>query len=138
MVMGREQTDALCNGIMLARRGAQFLHLILELYKSYRGEVEEWGARANRMPHALASRYPQLIHVEESSLDRPNWKESRSIYAGLYNWTSNYAMHLWVRKWPNEFRPQGTRDIRAINTTLGEISRLILYGEPSPRLYAPN
>lgn len=72
MVMGREQTDALCNGIMLARRGAQFLHLILELYKSYLGVKEEWGARANRIPHALALRYPQLIHVEEDSLDRPN------------------------------------------------------------------
>lgn len=132
MVLGREQHDALCNGIIIACRGAPFLQLIIELYNSYLGENEGWGDRANRMPHQLALNHPELIHVEEMSLNRPNWVESPVIYNGLYDWRSNFAMHLWVRKWPKQYVPQGFEDVRTANTTIGEMARWILYGSSDP------
>lgn len=132
MVLGREQPEALCNGIIIARRGAPFLQLILNLYDSYLGDDEEWGYRANREPHRLALSHPELIHIEETSLDRPNWKESPLIYSGLYDWRSNFAMHLWVRKWPEQDVPQGLKDVATANTTIGEMTRWILYGSSDP------
>ena len=43
----------------------------------------------------------------------------------LWNWSQNYAVHLWYRTHPNEYSPS---NIRCLNTTTGEILRHIYYG----------
>jgi len=128
-VIGREGHQALCNGILLAARGAPFLRLLLEQYHSYLGPTEYWAVKSVLNADKLARLYPHLVHVEETTLDRPNWEEMDQIYDGKYNWTSNYAVHLWIRLWPQEKRPNGVEDILTKNTTLGEIARLAMFGE---------
>lgn len=130
VVMGREDSDALCNGIIIAMRGAPFLRLMLEQYHSYQGPQEIWGEKSVVNSNKLAQLYPHLVHVEETSLNRPGPLESAQIYGGRYDWKKNYAVHLWIRMWPQEKRPKGLEDIRNSTTTFGEIARLIIFGSP--------
>ena len=127
-VIGRETADGLCNGIMVAERDAPFLRLILEQYHSYQGSNEEWAGKSVYSPHKLALLYPHLVHVEETTLNRPNWKEKDQIYDGRYNWKNNYAVHLWMRTWPKEKRPNGVEDILTKKTTFAELARLAIFG----------
>jgi len=85
--------------------------------------------KATIVPHQLAAIYPHLIHVEETSLNRPNWQadEVRTLYLGHYDWSQNYAIHVWQRSAPSKI-PQVPEDINQLNSTLGQISRFILYG----------
>jgi len=134
MVMGRETESQINSGILLAKRDAPFLSLWLETYKSYRGVSESWVGKATAVPHVLAGLYPHLIHVEETSLNQPNWREMNKIYFEIYNWSNNYAMHIWqmyTRK--GVIVPQEPRDVDRLNTTLGEITRYILYGSKGLR-----
>ena len=127
-VIGREIPNGLCNGIMVAERGAPFLRLLLELYNSYLGSKEGWNVKSVHNPHTLASLYSHLVHVEETTLNRPNWIEMVQIYDGWYNWTQNYAVHLFLRMWPDDKLPNGVEDILTRNTTLGELARRVIYG----------
>lgn len=127
MALGREREDGVCNGIMVAQKGALFLRLMLEQYHSYKGLKEEWAEKSVHNVHTLARVYPHLVHVEETSLNRPNWREKLLIYDGCYDWRENYAIHLWIRTWPEKERPTRMADVIGKTTTLGSISRLILF-----------
>lgn len=125
-VLGRESDDSVGNGIILSRPKASFLHLLLEQYWSYAGEKEEWATQSVHNVHKLALIYRHLIHVEERSLNRPNWLERAQIYEGNYDWKNeNYAIHLWLRLWPKEKVPSNWEDLTHVNTTIGLIARHI-------------
>jgi len=129
-VMGRATDIDINCGTVLATKGAPFLSLWLLSYDSYRGKGEQYSHKATIVPHQLAMLYPNLIHVEERSLNRPNWKqhEMRVLYLGKYDWSSNYAIHVWHRYLPQGAKvPQGPGHINQAQTTLGEICRYILY-----------
>ena len=132
-VIGRETPGGLCNGIMVAERGAPFLRLLLEQYHTYLGSYEGWNRKSVVNANILAGLYPHLVHVEETTLNRPNWKEMDQIYDGWYNWTQNYAVHLWVRLWPDEKRPNGVEDILTKKTTFAELARLAIFGSHEVR-----
>src|SRR6218665_987293 len=137
-VIGRETSYGLCNGIMVAERGAPFLRLLLEQYHSYLGPKEGWAVKSVLNADKLARLYPHLVHVEGTTLDRPNFEEKAQIYDGKYNWTKNYAVHLWIRLRPQEKRPNGVEDILMKNTTLGELARLAMFGTHEIRKNAIN
>lgn len=128
VVMGLEAPGRLCNGIMLGVRGAPFLRLLLEQYHSYKGEEEAWAEKSVENTHKLAELYPHLIHIEETSLDRPSWFETDLMFNQVYNWSQNYAVHLFIRMWPNEKKPTGPEDILTARTTLGQLARRIMFG----------
>jgi len=137
-VMGRVTPDQINSGIVLSRRGEAFLSLWLESYKSYKGKGETYTHKATIVPHKLAELYPHLIHVEEESLNKPNWKPEgmRQLYTGHYNWSDNYAIHLWHRYLPSGVSvPKKPEDIEHLNSTLGEVIRFILYGSDNITLY---
>ena len=113
---------------MIAERGAPFLRLLLEQYHSYLGSKEVWAVKSVVNADKLANLYPHLVHVEETTLNRPNWVERAQIYDGRYNWTQNYAVHLWIRLWPKEKRPTGVESILTKNTTFAELARLAIFG----------
>lgn len=71
--------------------------------------------------------HPHLVHVEKNTLNYPSGKpnELKLIYEGLYNWTTNYAIHTWFRLYELEHGPES---IKSMNTTYGEICRLVYYG----------
>ena len=52
------------------------------------------------VPYNLWKRFPHLVHVEETTLHRPNYFELEKIWRSeTYNWRDNYSVHLWFRLW---------------------------------------
>lgn len=127
-VIGRETYYGLCNGIIVAQKGAPFLRLMLEQYRSYKGMTEQWAEKSVENTQRLKELFPHLVHVEEASFNRPNWDEKAHIYHFNYDWSENYAMHLWIRAWPEVLRPSGFEDVLTLDSTLGEMARSIVFG----------
>ena len=113
------------NGVIIATKDAEFLRLWYDTYRDF--TKREWDYHDSAVPYKLQYEYPKLIHVEEKTLNWPSGRNLSLIYDQLYDWKDNYAMHLWYRLHELEHNPH---DIREMNTTFGEISRLVYYGSP--------
>jgi hypothetical protein len=90
---------------------------------------KKWNVHSVKIPAELAKAYPELIHTEEDTFHKPNWKNTKWLYSEgfLYDWSRNYAVHLWYRFHKKDHTPE---DIKTINTTMGELFRFIYYGSP--------
>jgi len=133
-VMGRQSSNGICNGILISEKRAPFLRMLLEQYESYTGANEMWAVGSVEVPHTLARVFPSFIYVEEASLNRPSWDEVDKIYERAYNWTGNYAIHLWLRvqKMKNvTLVPQSAADIDCNNATIGQVARHVYYESQS-------
>jgi len=109
--------------LVISKRNATFLRL---WYESYRDDYRKiWAYNALWVPNTLAKKHPDLIHVEGFNFTRPNWKDYKLIFDGNYDWSTNYGMHLYSR-WYNT--AIDVNIIRTLNTTLGSVSRHILFG----------
>lgn len=130
---GWESEEQACGSAILCRRDSPFLRLWINAYlDDY--PMEEWVYSTGKVPCKLSRRFPELVHVETSRLNRPNFMELDQLWgSGRFDWQSNYAVHTWYRIWrdkspyfkgvePNE------NNIRTWNTTFGEIVRSVLYG----------
>lgn len=122
VTLGRETPTGLANGFILAKRAAPFLRLWLETYHTY--QVSEWSTHSVRIPHQLLQLFPHLLHVEETSLVRPNYREAKQLFYGKYPWEKNYAIHVWKRRGPV---PKNSSELKGMNSTLGDVMRHILY-----------
>ena len=125
VVYPRENTnkEKIQPAMLLGKRGAPFLRMVLELYRSYRGDGEEWSRIGLEEPNVLARMYPHLIYVEEKYNTFP---PPDDLFEKVYNWTGNYVVHLWR----NRFQiPNGPDDIKRMNTTFGEVMRHIYFGK---------
>jgi hypothetical protein len=118
VTIGYEKSDYLCNGFMMAKPKAPFLKLWWAEYVTF--DDKQWNYHSVKLPGILAKNYPDLVHTEWDTIDRPNWEERRLIYnAGVkYDWSKNYAMHLWYRFYNKDHNPD---DIKTLDSTLGEI-----------------
>ena len=114
--------DKIQPAMLLGQRGSPFLRIVLELYRSYRGEHESWDRVGLTAPNDLAEMFPHLIYVIEDSLNFPSPEE---LFQGHFNWTDNYVVHLWR----NRFEiPNGPSDIKKLDSAFGEIMRYIYFG----------
>jgi len=130
VVLGAETPALLGSGLILARRpGAEFIRLWRRSY-AIDFDDAQWNVHSCRVPMTLARRNPNLLHVEWFSMHRPNWYERQWLYTDgmLWDWSSNYAVHLWFRSHPTDvvYDPVS---IRSLNTTTGEILRHVYYGD---------
>ncbi|PAA74389.1 hypothetical protein BOX15_Mlig029296g1 [Macrostomum lignano] len=128
--IGREVPYGLCNGVFLSAPSGTFLAMWHTAYQVFNDEA--WGEHSVKLPHSMQAAFPDLCHVEEESMDRPNWtpKERTWIYnigqQSRWDWrTKNYVMHLWFRL----YNKQHSMDsIRTLDSMYGEMCRRILYG----------
>ena len=117
---------------VMAKRGSPFLHLWLNSYETnYR---KDWTYNALEVPFQIARQLPDLIHIEGNRFTRPNGWQYYLIFDRNYNWSDNYAMHLYSRHFKEKYK--NTNDwyrfneygIGLMNITLGSVARHILYG----------
>lgn len=128
VVMGAESPDMLGSGFILSPRpGAEFLALWRKSYADGFDDAD-WNRHSVFVPMKLARQRPDLVRIEWFSINRPNWNERHWLYApgALWDWSSNYAVHLWFRDHPVDtvYDPV---TIRRLNTTTGEVLRHIYY-----------
>jgi len=66
-VMGREEERGLCNAVILAEPGAEFLKKWYAQYISFRsqGRDQFWFEHSVTVPAQLAQKFPELIHIED-------------------------------------------------------------------------
>lgn len=110
------------NGIIVSAKNASFLHIWYNTYKNF--TKREWDFHDTIIPYHLQYEHPHLIHVEEKSLNYPSGPDRHLIYEKLYDWSKNYAMHLWYRLYG---LPLTQNNIKKMNTTFGQIARFIYY-----------
>lgn len=137
VTMGAETPEMLGSGFILSPRpGAEFIRLWRRAYAN--GFVDsDWNRHSVYVPMELARRHPGLVQIEWFSINRPNWYERSWLYGHgrLWDWSSNYAVHLWYRDRPRDDVDYDPVTIRGLNTTVGEVFRHIYYGHP--RLLPP-
>lgn len=124
VTLGAETPDMLGSGLILARRNSSFIAQWRATYSSF--DDREWNYHSVVIPMRLARDHPDLVHVEWFSINRPNWFEREWLYGDgkLWDWSENYAVHLWYREHNIDYNPIS---IRTLNTTVGEIFRHIYY-----------
>lgn len=120
---GHELASTMGSQLVISKRNATFLRL---WYESYRDDYRKiWAYNALWVPNTLAKQRPELIHVEGFNFTRPSWKNYRQIFDENYDWSTNYGMHMYARWYK---RPINLDIIRTLNTTIGAVSRHILFG----------
>lgn len=130
--IGFESEKKSCGSIIICSKDAFFLILWINSYfDDYR--ADEWAYNTGKVPFNLARRYPHLVHVERTKLNRPNFNELNLLYGDRkWNWNEHYAVHTWYRLWKDwsgmfkGVEPNIT-NINTLNNTFGEIARKILY-----------
>ncbi|XP_045208772.2 uncharacterized protein LOC123560671 [Mercenaria mercenaria] len=120
---GHELPKTMGSQVVISKKNATFLRL---WYLSYRDDYKKiWAYNALWVPNTLAKNYPELIHIEGFNFTRPNWQNVKLIYDANYNWATNYGMHMYARWYK---RPVNPDIIRTLNSTVGSVSRHILFG----------
>ncbi len=131
--IGMEQDTKACGSIIICSKHAMFLKMWITSYlDDYR--MDEWAYNTGKVPANIARRFPELVHVEETRLNRPNFNELDKIWGpNWFNWHHNYALHIWYRIWKdmspyyNGIEPD-PNTIKTMNNTFGEMARSIYYG----------
>ena len=105
----------------------QFINMYLEAYKSFDDTC--WMCNSVKNANKLARVFPHLIHVENTTFNRPGFKEGDAMYGDkYYNYTANYCIHMY-----GEYKyviPSNEEELRGYNCTLGRVMRHVLYGSP--------
>ena len=117
------QPGRLNNGVIVATKNAEFLRVWYDTYRNF--TKREWDYHDSIVPYNLQFSHPQLVHVERGTINYPGGKELDLIYKGRYDWSRNYAIHLWYRL--HEFEHSIT-SIKTMDTTFGEVARFVLFG----------
>ena len=125
LTLGRETSYGLGSGIIVAKPRAPFLCVWMNSFRNYNPVPWHWATYAVWTPHALAKELPHDVHVEEQHLQHPAWWQSRLLFDDVYDWSHNYAIHVWKRY---GHVPRSPDQIKTLNTTLGEIMRYVYFG----------
>ena len=131
--LGREDPIRLPASLVFSVPKAPFLLKIIENYKHYR---RQWAFNSVEYPHELAKEFPDLIHVETSSINRPSWHPGQlnSIFDGscVLNLSKNYALHLWNHNSKDKNKVEDPESIKTMRSTFGQVARFIYHGQSGP------
>lgn len=114
----------LSNGLIMSVRNATFANIWYHEYKTY--NPKQWGVHSTILPFRLSKKYPNFIHVEEKTFVKPNAGELKMLFEQNFNWSKNYAIHLYVRFYKKY--KYNSDVIRTLNTTMGSLARHVLFG----------
>jgi len=98
MVLGEEFGVGLCNAVILAKPGAEFLQRWLAAYKSF--SHDDWNSHSVRLPRQLADEMPEHIHVvnHRKFFWPMYWREHLLEFflrPGSSFSKESYCVHLW-------------------------------------------
>ena len=131
--VGLEVETKACGSIIVCSNTSFFLYMWMNAYlDDYR--IEEWAYNTGKVPFNLARRYPHLVNMEPTRLNRPNYRELSKIWgSSSFNWQENYAVHIWYRLWMRRnphYKEPDEDNVKTLNSTFGQMARTILYGSP--------
>ncbi|KAL8619526.1 hypothetical protein ACOMHN_011877 [Nucella lapillus] len=129
LTLGLVTGTGLGNAFMAVKRNNAFLrdwyrhYNVFNPVKFFNNSL--WRARA------LWRQHPERVHMESDRLYRPDWFEADKLFKGWdYDWRQNYAVHVWTNGNPV---PRSEEEVQTSNTTIAQVFRNALYGDPAPR-----
>ena len=102
-----------------------FLYFRYDSYKNFTKREQDF--HASIIPYYLQYHYPDLIHIEEKSINYPSGERLDLIYDKVYEWSDNYCIRVWSSLYNFEHTPN---DIKKMHSTFGQVARRIYYGKP--------
>ena len=131
--------EGLCDGVILAEKGSEFLKHWLLSYKSHRskGHDEYWAEHAVQMPYHLSQQYPDLLHIEPyTSFHYPLYhsNEPEASHVGIklifeqdLKFDDAYCHHVWESiSWKPYLENLTIDEIKNNDTTFNRIARRFL------------
>lgn len=122
LTLSHEFDNNLANGLILSSPNATFISHWLNGYKTY--NTDQWAYHSTILPYELSRKYPDLLHVENRTFIRPSYVELPLIYQRNFDWSQNYALHLYIRFHKGVYT---FKDVRRLNTTMGSVARHVLF-----------
>lgn len=104
LVLGEELGVGLCNAVILARAGTDFLRRWLAAYDGF--QPAQWNRHSVKLPRELADAFPDEVHVvDHRKFFWPMyWKEHLEAFflrPGSTFTAESYCVHLWeTLTWP--------------------------------------
>ncbi|XP_025087379.1 uncharacterized protein LOC112560033 isoform X3 [Pomacea canaliculata] len=129
-VMGHESPKNLANSLLISAPHAKFIDVWYQHYRTY--SAREWGIHSTFLPFALSRKFPSMITNAGYAFVKPDLPAVGDVWIGHYDWSRNYAIHLYTRSVANWslFPTQHTLEsLVRLNASLGEIARYILFGD---------
>ena len=130
-LLGRQgkKGAGLPNALMIAVPNATFIQLWITKYrKNFKPTV--WAYNSVSVPRAIYNQNESLVHVEETTIHVPHFRQLDTIFKKHYNWRHQYAIHLWnnipASKRRNKY--ENPTSIKTMNSAFGEIARWVYYG----------
>jgi hypothetical protein len=131
--------DGVCDGVILAEKGSEFLKYWLANYKSHRskGRDEFWSEHAVQIPYLLTKQYPDLIHIEPySSFHYPLYHSNepwasqvgiKLMFEQDLQFDDAYCHHFWESiTWKPYLKDMTIEHIMNVDTTFNKIARRFL------------
>jgi hypothetical protein len=121
----------------MSKANSTFIYLWIDtMLNDY--QEDKWAYISGYMPTVLVKRFKNtgIVHTEPSSIHYPNHGEMRYLIGPEpFEWSRNYAVHLWHRIWKQtkhyeRVKINNATSIRTMNSTYGQIARKIYYGSP--------
>ena len=140
LISALESKNNICGGFIMSAPKAPFMYLWMDRALNDYYMVKKWSYIAGKVPSKLVIRYCKsgIVHVEAATIHNPHFTRlNQLIGPDHYDWSSNYAIHLWYRLWAehknwNKWKiDPNPESIKKSNTTFGQIARLIYYGSPN-------
>ena len=126
LVAGKEKTEEMNAGILLAKPNAPFLHL---WYESFRNNYRphDWDFNIAKLSYALLQKVPHLVHLETHRLSYPDPRDRDLLFDKVVEWHDLFCIHVIHHVLRREYTPE---NIKYLRSTFGEITRLTYYGSP--------
>ncbi|GFS03931.1 glycosyltransferase family 32 protein [Elysia marginata] len=124
-----ENGTGMGNAFIATKRGSPFVREWYTEYSHY--SREQLYHNSLQIPRDMWFKNTSRLHVESERLYRPNWFEADLLFKGnTYPWQNNYAVHVWTNGNPV---PRSPDEIQTVNTTIAQIFRQAMYGDPRLR-----
>lgn len=123
------ETNGLCNAVLLSEKNSPFINYWLDEYKSFRSEGRDkyWNEHSVLVPLALAEKYPQhIIKLSPYAFHYPLYDEAglRSMFEEVVSFPDAYLHHLWESfAWDKYMSKLTPEDISTKDTTYNLVAR---------------
>jgi hypothetical protein len=125
VVMGQQDdSKAVCNAVLLSKKESKFLQRLHDSYQSFNQNC--WDCHSVLVAGYLASIYPfEITVLPTKAFFRPSWHEEKALFkSNNYDFTENYACHLWNKVNNKKYLSQLTPTIAlTADTTFARILR---------------
>lgn len=126
-VMSNQSSGLMGSAFVMAEKNATFLQLWMDGYR-HDYQSSQYTYNAMVYPKKVARKHSDLIHIEYATISRPKDMIGGKIYYtkyATYDWSYIYGIHLYSRIYKKPFNEM---TIRNMNTTVGSISRHVVFG----------